>query len=125
MYLNIIVAVMDFVSRPLGMIKSSKQLTHFLQTMLFLANIFLVYVYFSDLILYQEALAYLMFVLIGLTFMTQGLATSYYMSESSRLSDNSNKEVVGSIMVNSLLSGVCVGNLLSNLMPTLKSKMYG
>lgn len=118
--MNIVAAISDITGRSLGAVKYAKKMVQTLQFFMVFANFFLIYAYLTNLYFDYEWLAYVYYALCAIILTGSGIGSTYFMSQAAKISTPELNVSIGSLMVNSLLSGVACGNLISHIFPYLK-----
>jgi hypothetical protein len=124
--LNIIIAILDFISRPWGSTKIGRPLAYASVALIIPSSVFLIWQYLTDQHLYNEGTVYVTILLSALYMTNSGAGTSYHMSKASQLSAGHSariKDAIGSLMVLSLLLGIGSGNVISTQLPTIKKAL--
>lgn len=124
LYLNINMAVFDIIGRILGGYQFGKGLTYVSLYLVIFFNFFLIYQYLTNMFIRDEGVCLLLIVLVSLYVFIGGVATSYFMPTGCKKATPQTQDAIGSLMVNSLLSGIASGNIISILIAKIKKGYF-
>ena len=121
---NFCSASADFCGRLFASYPFNKLLTQVYSVMGVIVSSFLIYVYFSEVYLMYEGLAYSFYVFTFFLIYRGSTGIGYYMIQAGVKSTEKTQEAIGILMTNSLIGGIAFGNVISTGMSFIKDGIH-
>jgi len=118
---NFLIAIIDVVGRPIGGYKFNRFLTKVFLVLGIVADIFLVTSYLLDWNAKYEGLCYTFMILALFLIFRTATSTTYLLVTAGGKANEENQEAIGIMMMNTLIFGIAVGNMISIPLPFIKN----